>query len=236
MGIRGTRRRFTRTSRYGCSSKSTRQLIRRRNSSATRKSRRTPSKAPCLLRMFQAGCGPVFRPPLPSNCSPLLTPNRTKKNRNNVLLLVAAIAAKRGPLPSRNRPPMRYRIPADPRRKEIRKRAQAACKLCALPRTVRNSSVVRSACTAAHDPQHFRRAICAQCRVQAALFRCAMPRTMSRTSRVQTVRNVAHRTQLFRRAVCVHCRAQSAAQCSASSRTIGCRCNLPPSPRYRNRH
>ena len=42
--------------------------------------------------LFQARCGPEFRPQLPSNCSPLLTPNQTKKNRNNVLLLVAAFS------------------------------------------------------------------------------------------------------------------------------------------------
>ena len=64
---------------------------------------------------------------------------------------------------------------------------------------------------------------------------CAMSRTVRRASVVQSVRNAAHNPQRCRRAICVQCRAQPAAQYSPSRRTIGCRCNLPPAPRSRNR-
>ena len=49
-------------------------------------------ETPCLPRLFQARCGPEFRPRQPRNCSPLWTPNQTRKSRSNVLLLVAAIS------------------------------------------------------------------------------------------------------------------------------------------------
>ena len=110
----------------------------------------------------------------------------------------------------------------------------------AMPRTMSRTIRAQTVCNAAHYPQHFRRAICAQCSAQAAalLLRslCAMQRTIRRSSVVQSVRNAAHGPPLFRRAVCAQCRAQPAAQCSPSSRTIGCRCNLPPTPCCRNRH
>ena len=146
---------------------------------------------------------------------------------------------------------MRYRIPADPRRNAVRTRAQSTLfrraiprtmsrtrralllrNPLAMPRTIRSTSAAQSVRNVEHNSQH--------CRAQPAalLLRslCAMRRTVRRSSIVQSVRNAAHDLQLFRRAVCVQCRAQPAAQCSPSSRTIGCRCNLPPTPCCRNRH
>ena len=192
---------------------------------------------------------------------------------------------------------MRCRIPADPRRKQIRKRAQSAlfrramlrtvrvqvvrnaahkpplfrrairsqsrvqsahcrravcaqcrarsealppCNLCAVSRTIRCSSVAQSVRNAAHGPPLFCRAIRSQCRAQPAAHPpcnlCAVSRTIRCSSVAQSVRTAAHGPPLFCRAIRSQCRAQSAAQCSPSSRTIGCRCNLPPTPCCRNRH
>ena len=91
---------------------------------------------------------------------------------------------------------MRYRIPADPRRNQIRKRAQAALFRCAMPRTmsrtsrvqtVRNvahnprTSAVQSVCSVAHHPLLFCCAVSAQCGARSAALpscnRLAMPRT-----------------------------------------------------------
>ncbi len=110
---------------------------------------------------------------------------------------------------------MHYRIPADPRRKEIRTRVQAALfcramprtsrvqtvrtaahKQCAMPRTVRNSSVAQSVCSVERAMQLFCCAVCVQCRAQpAALPTCnpfAMPRTSRCSSVAQSVRTAAH--------------------------------------------
>jgi hypothetical protein len=150
---------------------------------------------------------------------------------------------------------MRYRIPADPRRKEIRKRAQAALLRRAMPRTLSRTIRVQTVCSVTHGTPLFRRAICVQCRAWSAVLRrairsqcraqlAALPlRSLCVQCRAQLaalpprnlVRNVAHKLcalsrTVFCRAICAQCRAQPAAQCSASSRTIGCRCNLPPIP------
>jgi len=91
--------------------------------------------------MFQARCGPVFRPRQQSNCSPLWTLNQTRKSRSNVLLLVAAIAAKEGADSVPEPAPMRHRIPC-------RSRPQS------------HADPLR-------NPPLFRCAICAQCRAQS---------------------------------------------------------------------
>ena len=110
---------------------------------------------------------------------------------------------------------MRCRIPADPRRKQIRKRAQAALfrralprtvrvqavrnvarKLCAMPRTIRCSSAVQSVRTVAHCPPLLRRAVCVHSRAQPAALLpcslCALSRTNRSTAAAQPVHNVAH--------------------------------------------
>ena len=70
-----------------------------------------------------------------------------------------------------------------------------------MPRTIRRSSVAQSVCSDAHNPQHFRRAVCAQCRAQAAYKLCALPRTFRRSSVAQCVRNVAHKLCALSRTV-----------------------------------
>ena len=87
---------------------------------------------------------------------------------------------------------MRCRIPADPRRKQIRKRAQAALFRRTMSRTIR----VQTVRNAAHVPPLFCRAICSQCRARSATLPsrslCAVTRTTRRSSAVQSVCNVAH--------------------------------------------
>ena len=83
---------------------------------------------------------------------------------------------------------MRYRIPADSRRKQIRKRAQAALFRRALSRT----SCALPPRTVAHKPG----TNCAQCRARSAALpshsQCAVSGTTRSTSAVQSVRHAAH--------------------------------------------
>ncbi len=81
---------------------------------------------------------------------------------------------------------MRYRIPADPRRNQIRKRAQAALFRRAMSRTMSRTNYAhccaQTVCNAAQGPQLFRRAVCVQCGARPAAHlscnRFAMPRTI----------------------------------------------------------
>ena len=105
---------------------------------------------------------------------------------------------------------MRYRIPADPRRNQIRKRAQSALFRCAMLRTSR----VQTMRTAAHYPRAMSRTNCVQCRAQPAALPpcnlCAVSRTIRCSSVAQSVRNAAHGTPLFYRAIRSQCRARPA--------------------------
>ena len=127
---------------------------------------------------------------------------------------------------------MRYRIPADPRRKAVRKRAQccahcraqSVCKLCAMPRTIRRSSVAQSVRSVAHGSQLFCRAVCVQCCARSATLPSCNLCAVSRTSCALPLRNAAHTVAHKPGTNRAHCRARSAAlplrSLCAMSRTV----------------